>query len=210
MILDSFNGLHIELNLVCNIELFFRVLFFPFYFITEFKKVVIVSDSIAKYVQGIEGVDLRSFPGDTISNIVHRLESNQVRLDNYDYILLHVGTNDINHKASFHEMLSDFGNLLGVIRKWKPTIKIIVSSILPRPVDYETTDNPSRRINGYLETVMSKKMKFLFIKSYRPFMFGGKPRRELFAKRDGGLHLNTEGTSRLRYYFLKTIAAMQF
>ena len=125
-------------------------------------------------------------------------------------ILLHVGTNDIDDKAPFHNMLSDFGNLLGVVRKLKPTIKIIISSILLRPVDYDDTDNPSRRVNSYLEKIMSKKMRFLFIKSYRPFMFGGKPRRELFATRDGGLHLNTEGTSRLRYYFLRTIAAMQF
>ena len=52
---------------------------------------IIVSDSIAKYVQGIEGVDLRSFPGDTISKIVHRLESKQVRPDKYDYYLTSCG-----------------------------------------------------------------------------------------------------------------------
>ena len=195
---------------VTNLTSFLRVIFFFLFFFAEFKKVVIVSDSIAKHVQGIEGVDMRPFPGDTIAKIVRRLETKQVRLDKYDYILLHVGTNDIDDKVPFHNMISDFGNLLGVVRKLKPTIKIIISSILPRPVDYDNTDNPSRRVNGYLEKFMSKKMKFLFIKSYRPFMFGGKPRRELFAKRDGGLHLNTEGTSRLRYYFLRTIAAMQF
>ena len=195
---------------VTNLTSFLRVIFFFLFFFAEFKKVVIVSDSIAKHVQGIEGVDMRPFPGDTIAKIVRRLETKQVRLDKYDYILLHVGTNDIDDKVPFHNMISDFGNLLGVVRKLKPTIKIIISSILPRPVDYDNTDNPSRRVNGYLEKFMSKTMKFLFIKSYRPFMFGGKPRRELFAKRDGGLHLNTEGTSRLRYYFLRTIAAMQF
>ena len=40
------------------------------------------------------------------------------------------------------------------------------------------------------------------------FVSGGKVRREFFAKKDGGLHLNTQGTNRLRYYFLRTIASM--
>ena len=39
-------------------------------------------------------------------------------------------------------------------------------------------------------------------------MFQGRVKRELFAKLDGGLHLNTEGTNKLRNYFLKSIAAM--
>ena len=190
---------------------FYSYFFFSFSFIAEFKKVVIVSDSIAKHVQGIEGVDVKAFPGDSISKIGYRIDKNHVMLDKYDYILLHVGTNDIDRKASFHGMISDFGNLIGICRKQKPGIKIIISSIIPRPVDFDNTDNPSRRVNGYLEKFMSKKMNFLFIKSYRPFMYKGQPRIELFApKNDGGLHLNTEGTSRLRYYFLKTIAAMQF
>ena len=77
-------------------------------------------------------------------------------------------------------------------------------------MDFDNTDNPSRRVNGYLKKSMSKKMNFLFIKSYRPFMYKGQARIELFAKNDGGLHLNTEGTSKLRYYFLRTIPAMQF
>ena len=185
-------------------------IFFSLSFIAEFKKVVIVSDSIAKHVQGIEGVDVRAFLGDSISKIGYRIDKKHVILDKYDYILLHVGTNDINRKASFHGMISDFGNLIGICRKRKPSIKIIISAILPRPVDFDNTDNPSRRVNGYLEKFMSKKMNFLFIKSYRPFMYKGQARRELFAKNDGGLHLNTEGTSKLRYYFLRTIAAMQF
>ena len=121
---------------------------------------VIVSDSIAKYLEGIEGVDLKSFPGDTIAKITYRIDTKHVRLDKYDYILLHVGTDDTDNKASFDDMISDFGNLIGMCRKRKSKIKIIISSVLPRPVDYVNTNDPSRRVNGYLDTFMSKKMNF--------------------------------------------------
>ena len=83
-----------------------------------------------------------------------------------------------------------------------------MSAIIPRPRDHQNTDDPIKRINFYMEKTMSKTLNFKFIKTYRPFMYAGKPSAELFAKNDKGLHLNTEGSSRLRYYFLRTIASM--
>ena len=129
-------------------------------------------------------------------------------LDKFDYVLIHVGTNDVARKALFDEIISDYGNLVGICRKVKPGIKILISAILPRPVDHENTDQVIKRINGYLLNNMSKAMNFKFLKTYRPFMYAGSVKRELFAKRDGGLHLNTEGTNRLKYYFLRTIASL--
>ena len=114
--------------------------FFVFVFV-EAKKVTIVTDSIAKYVSGIDGV------------VVH------------------------------------------------PSVHILISAILPRPIDHTDTDDFIRSVNGHLDKSMSKPLIFRFMKTYRPFMFGGKVRRELFAHRDGGLHLNIAGTEKLRYYF---------
>lgn len=39
-------------------------------------------------------------------------------------------------------------------------------------------------------------------------MYAGSVRRELFAKRDLGLHLNSEGTDALTHFFLRVIATM--
>lgn len=179
-----------------------------FILFAEYKKVTIVSDSIAKYITGIEGVSLQAFRGDTIGRLTNRLLSHQVKLEQFDHVIFHVGTNDIGNKASFDHMISDYGNLIGICRKVKPSINIIMSAILPRPVDHENTDIMIKRVNGYLQRNMSKSMNFRFLRTYRPFMYAGKVKRELFAKRDGGLHLNTEGTNKLRYYFLRTIASM--
>ena len=167
-----------------------------------------MSDSIATHVWGIEGVLVQSFSGDTIATTAHKVDSGRASLNNFDYVIFHTGTNDIDKKASFHDMTSDYENLVGICRKKKPQINIIISAIIPRPKDHENTDNPIKRINSYLEKVMAKSLNFKFIKTYRPFMYEGKPKHELFAKRDRGLHLNTEGTSRLRFYFLRTIASM--
>ena len=155
---------------------------------------------------GIEGVVVQSFCGDTISQIANKVECGIKSLRNFDYVIFHAGTNDIDDKASFHAMQSDYGNLVGICRRKYPKINIIMSAIIPRPKDHDNTEDPIKRINSYMEKVMS--LNFKFIKSYRPFMFTGKPSTELFAKRDKGLHVNTEGSSRLRYYFLRTIASM--
>lgn len=140
--------------------------------------------------------------------MANRLKNGEVTLSDFDYVIFHVGTNDVGNKASFDAMISDYGNLIGICRKVKPNINIVISAILPRPVDHDITDTHIRRVNSYLLNNMSKSMNFKFIKTYRPFMYAGKVKRELFAKRDGGLHLNTEGSNRLRYYFLRTIASM--
>lgn len=173
-----------------------------------------MGDSIPKYITGIEGVQLKSFRGDTIARLANRLLNKQICLENFDFVLIHVGTNDIANNYSlpleraFNNIISDYGNLVGICRKLKPEINILVSAILPRPVDHERTDPLIRKLNAYLQKNMSKTMKFTFLRTYKAFMYAGKVKRELFAKNDGGLHLNTEGTNKLRHFFLRTIASI--
>ena len=126
----------------------------------------------------------------------------------YDYVIIHAGTNDIGDRHSFREIVSDFGNLVGICRKKKPSIKIVISAILPRPKDHALTDPVIRNINKHLRTYMSKSMRFKFVCTYKPFMHAGRVRLGLFAKRDLGLHLNTEGTNTLKRFFLRVISTM--
>ena len=181
--------------------------FFVFVF-AEAKKVTIVTDSIAKYMSGIDGVVVQVFSGATIGRIVYGITHREVKLRAFDYVIFHVGTNDVGNQSSFENIISNFGNLVGACRKIHPSIHILISAILPRPIDHTYTDDFIRSVNGHLDKFMSKHLNFRFMKTYRPFMFGGKVRPELFAHRDGGLHLNIAGTEKLRYYFLRTIASM--
>lgn len=184
---------------------------------------IILGDSIPKYISDIEGVVLQSFPGATIAKLANRIDSRQVSLEGFDYVLVHVGTNDIDNYVNreppfrkqvtdvdhaFDNIISDYGNLIGIIRKKKHNISILMSAILPRPKDHMKTDSLIRKVNGYLEKDMSKTSRITFLRSYKPFMYAGNVKRELFAKKDGGLHLNTEGTNKLRYFFLRSLASM--
>ena len=164
-------------------------------------------DSMAKYVSGIDGVKLQAFRGDTIARLTNRIARGEADLGPFDHVIVHVGTNDIGRRQPFENILSDFANLVGIIRKVKPMINVIISAILPRPVDHEDTDEMIRRINFHLKNKMSKDLNFKFICTFKPFMHAGNVKLEFFAKNDG-LHLNTVGTDRLRYFFLRVISTM--
>ena len=103
---------------------------------------------------------------------------------------------------SFGATVSDFGNLIAQIKKKKPSIRIIISTILPSPLYHVDTDNMIKKVNTHLRTVMAPDLNFNFILSYRAFsIFGTYRRRYLYAKKGQGLHLNAEGSNRLRCFF---------
>ena len=93
---------------------FYKYFFQTFLSFSEFKKVKIVSDAIAKHVWGKEGPVVQSFCGDTISQLANKVERGVTSMKNFDYVIFHIGTNDIDDKASFHAMPSDYGNLVGI------------------------------------------------------------------------------------------------
>ena len=176
--------------------------------VTECRKVLIVGDSIIKDVAPIAGVTLKAYPGASIGYLTLLFSNGDIDLTNYDFLIIHVGTNNIDKGHSFGSIVSDYGNLVAQIRKKKPSIRIIMSSILPRPKDHSVTEKKIFDVNKELRTVMAKDMNFHFIRSYRMFSKFGTYRRYLYAKKDQGLHLNTEGSNRLRYFFLRVISTL--
>ena len=58
---------------------------------------IILGDSIPKRVSGIEGVALHCNPGDTVAKMAHRIDIHQISLERFDYVLIHVGTNDVDN-----------------------------------------------------------------------------------------------------------------
>ena len=83
-----------------------------------------------------------------------------------------------------------------------------MSSKLPRPVDHSATDDIIKEINSCLKHIMSIDMGFKFICSYKAVSKFGTYQRYLFAKADQGFHLNTEGSNRLRSFFLRVISTV--
>ena len=94
-----------------------------------------MTDSIAKYVSGIEWVVVQVFSGATIGRIVYSIPHREVKLRAFDYVIFHVGTNDVGNQSSFESIISNFGNLVGACRLIHPSIHFLISAILPRPID---------------------------------------------------------------------------
>ena len=103
----------------------------------------------------------------------------------------------MSHRIAYNGIISEFANLFAIVRKKKPSIAIMVSSILLQLVDHSATDDLIREINPCLKDTMSVDMGFKFICSYEAVSKFGNYQRYLYAKANQGLHLNTEGSNRL-------------
>jgi lysophospholipase L1-like esterase len=180
------------------------------HFFPEFRKVVIVGDSMIKNLPPIEGVEVKAVRGATIGKINFLIEKGQLSLGSNNYVIVHAGTNNIANGNSCDYILSGLANLVATIRRVNPNIHIIISSILPRPVDKVETESVIKEVNSRLEKEMSKDLNFKFVKSFRPFLYKGQIKRYLFANLDGGLHLNSEGSNRLGHFFLRVISTLNY
>ncbi|KAL4230416.1 hypothetical protein ACF0H5_010798 [Mactra antiquata] len=121
------------------------------------------------------------------------------------YTIIHVGTNDIaQDNMSVDNILSQFSSLIVLIRRLSRT-KIIISSILPRPIDLFFTETKIKELNKRLK-IKCKERGVQFVASFHTFLKNAKPVKELYAVRDGGLHLNYESTNKLRSEFVNTIS----
>ncbi|XP_060567404.1 uncharacterized protein LOC132726152 [Ruditapes philippinarum] len=170
------------------------------------RKCTIVSDSIAKNVSGIWDTQITAFPGINISRLSFRISQGQVDLRSA-YVILHVGTNDVTGPRSEDEIISSFNDLISNVRQ-QSSGSIIVSAIIPRPIDFDTTGNRVKNLNNKL-VLLCKSRNVIFIRTFKPFLKCGLPRREYYAIKDGGLHLNLEGTRRLKEFFINTIAHLK-
>ena len=91
-----------------------------------------------------------AFPGITINRSCKKLSTSLQTWNNYDVILLHVGTNDIVNKSET-VIMDDFARLFKSIMTQNPGCTIIVSSILPIIVDFDFTIHKTIFINQQLQ-----------------------------------------------------------
>ena len=75
-----------------------------------------------------------------IGEIIYKLERNTKMLDKCVNCIVHVGTNDVQ-KLSNDQLKSAYCNLITRVKTLFPSAVIEISSILPRPVDFEKITN---------------------------------------------------------------------
>ena len=157
---------------------------FLFILLTENRRVIIVGDSIIKNMPPIDGVVVKSFRGDSIAKLTMRIDKGHVNLSPFDYIIIHVGTNNIDRRDSYHDIISDYGNLIPIFKKKnKRSIRIIMSAIIRRPVDHDQTDEMIKNINKCLRSEMGPDLCFHFVETWKAVSKCGTFSRYLYAKK---------------------------
>ena len=169
--------------------------------------VLLLTDSIGKFVSGIDGLEVWDLPGFTIAKMTGECGNNkrlQFVLKQTKAVIVHVGTNDI-HRLDPGQMVSNLNNLFFKIREANRDIDIMYSAILPRPCDSGGINQKVKDSNIQIEK-MCKARKFPFLHTFRPFIDKqGLCHRHMFAAREHGLHLNLEGTRVLTNFYLQVV-----
>ena len=162
----------------------------------------IICSSIPKYVKDINGCTTQAFPGATIARLSDYVSSNKINLKNKDFIIVHVGSNNIAQNHSVDMIISYYSDLIHNIQI-KSKAKIIITSILPRLIDHNSTAENVRLVNSQLKKLCVRR-NIQFSNIYKSFLCNNLPDASLYAPRDG-LHLNLTGTSLLRKKFINII-----
>ena len=131
------------------------------------KRATIVSASIPKYVSDIDGCTTQAFPGATIGRLTELISSGKVDLSSVDFVIVHVGTNNVSSPQSVDTILSYYGDLIHAVKR-RTYAKLIFTSILPRLVDHKSTVAKVTKVNSELRK-LCRRNHLLFCNLYRSF-----------------------------------------
>jgi hypothetical protein len=59
----------------------------------------LISDSLCKFVNNCNQLYVQAYPGAIVSSLIRDIESGLVRVKGFKIIILHVGTNNLEHTA---------------------------------------------------------------------------------------------------------------
>ena len=99
---------------ICRLNDSSKILLFLI-LIAENRRVNIIGDSIIKNMPTIDGVVVKCFPGYNIVKLTMKLDKTlkgHIELSPFDYIIVHVGTNNIDRRDSYDNIIADYGNLI--------------------------------------------------------------------------------------------------
>jgi lysophospholipase L1-like esterase len=138
-----------------------------------------------------------------VGSLTHKVKSGKVIIKPYNVILVHVGTNNI-HLNSIQAFKSQYHHLLSTITNKNPHAKLLLSAIIPRPVDHMSHGNVVKSCNLAISQLASQ-FKGQYLKTFRPFQKNGIPNHLLYTPKDK-LHLNFAGTRKLTNFFSQVVA----
>ncbi|CAL1284529.1 unnamed protein product [Larinioides sclopetarius] len=168
-------------------------------------RVLVTGDSMIKYVSHLLKerlnnrceIDLMSFPGIRIEEFMRRLAS--ISLTSYDIVLIHVGTN--NSEEYVDAVVRKFVCLFDTIFRLSPTIKVLISGVIPRGPNRFRDDEFGENDTSYLfqnrkiETINSELRRLSLSRRYSFFMRNPEDWEGCLGR--DGLHLSYRGNEGL-------------
>lgn len=165
-------------------------------------KVLLIGDSLVKYVKELNNTQVLAFKGITIEQLAVRIMQDKIpHLVDKKLVLTHVGTNNVE-KDSPETMVAKTTFLIDMIRSKLPEATIMISLIIPRPKDFDVLGNNVRNYN-YMMYDLSKNLNITCLPTYRKFLFDRRPILKLYA--GDKLHLKPDGTKALTSYYSSSL-----
>jgi lysophospholipase L1-like esterase len=164
---------------------------------------LILGDSLLRNVRHIKDCDVLSLSGVRLDELLEYVKSNPLLLENRESILILCGTNNIQ-KNTPENVLNKMKNLVEYLLSVNPRPQVIISAILPRPLDYATSHPIIKQINKELNRLCPR-WGAKYIASFKLFIKYGRPVDDYYSD---GLHLNANGTRRLRQFLSQRLAEL--
>lgn len=164
-------------------------------------KKLLTGDSILKVLQDWPEVKVQSQSGHSLQRHLDWLKE-QGGLEQYDFVLFHLGTCNVNKFDSVHKVVYLFKEFAREFRVFFPGVEFGFSAILPRPRDFHWSGMKVKAINVALQK-WCKQEGILCVRTYSPFTYRSKPVYAYFAD---GIHLSSAGKKALGNYMRQQLS----
>jgi uncharacterized protein YunC (DUF1805 family) len=164
---------------------------------------IILGDSILRNIRNINDCNVISLSGANFVDLTHLIIKYPIIVTNAKSIMIHCGTNHIT-KEHTNDIIIKFCSMIKAIKGINSACTIIISSILPRPLDDSNNSRTVIDVNKLLKLECTKQ-NLRFISTNKLFLKYGKPQSDYFYD---GLHLNPAGVLRLRQMFSQRLASL--
>jgi lysophospholipase L1-like esterase len=116
-------------------------------------------------------------------------------------ILLHCGTNNVV-KNNIPEIISKFENLITLLNRLNPNVKILISTILARPIDFDKYGAKCAELNQKLKTFCHDH-HLGYVATHKITLKYGRPITDLYYD---GIHLKDTGVRKLKQFLSQRLA----
>jgi hypothetical protein len=167
-------------------------------------RVLLISDSILKWVRDMKYLEVRAVPGVRVEQIIEKISSGELKITPFRALIFHLGTNNL--KETPYEIMSKMRDLIRLVKNLTPNTKLAISMIIPRPCDLNTAIEDCRITTNNMFKWLCKRMHVTYLNTFRGVSKGGVLDNSYYAL--DLKHLNWDGIISMRDFFKGATASL--